>query len=281
MPEVFVKLVDELKDKVSIKMICEAFNVAKSTYYRWKNKDFPVGLTEREELIKSLCEKHNFTLGHRKITALIRRTQVINKNTVQKIMRRYGWSCRVKVKKKQSKEIGSSHLVYDNILNRNFHSESPMRKLVTDITYLPFGSKMLYLSSIMDLYNREIIAYTIGDKQDVNLVLDTLNQVPSLEQCILHSDQGSVYTSHAYQKSVTKKGITMSMSRKGTPADNACIESFHSTLKSETFYLSRINNEPTSIIKQIVNNYIKYYNESRIQQKLDYKSPVEFRLSIA
>lgn len=278
-PEVFVELVDELKGKVSIKMICEAFNVAKSTYYRWKNKGISAGLTEKEELIKSLCEKHNFTFGYRKITALIRRSQVINKNTVQKIMRKYGWSCRVKVKKKQNKKIGSSHLVYDNILNRNFHSESPMRKLVTDITYLPFGSKMLYLSSIMDLYNGEIIAYTIGDKQDVNLVLDTLNQVPNLKHCVLHSDQGAVYTSHAYQETVTKKGIIMSMSRKGTPADNACIESFHSTLKSETFYLSRINNEPTSIIKQIVNNYIKYYNESRIQQKLDYKSPVEFRLS--
>ena len=72
----------------------------------------------------------------------------------------------------------------------------------------------------------------------------------------------------------------MSMSRKGTPADNARIESFHSSLKSETFYLDRLNNEPTSIVIQIVIDYIKYYNKTRIQQKLGYKSPIEYRQSV-
>ncbi|MEJ8548884.1 DDE-type integrase/transposase/recombinase, partial [Brevibacillus borstelensis] len=75
------------------------------------------------------------------------------------------------------------------------------------------------------------------DTQDTSLVLDTLHQLPAVANCMLHSDQGSVYTSNAFQQAVKEKGITMSMSRKGTPADNAPIESFHSTLKSETFYL--------------------------------------------
>ncbi|MDT2820120.1 IS3 family transposase, partial [Vagococcus lutrae] len=108
------------------------------------------------------------------------------------------------------------------------------------------------------------VAYSISDKQDVNFVLDTLNQLPEVNDCILHSDQGSVYTSYTYQQEVTKRGITMSMSRKGTTADNACIESFHSSLKSETFYLDGLNNEPTSIVIQIVIDYIKYYNKTRI-----------------
>ncbi len=100
---------------------------------------------------------------------------------------------------------------------------------------------MMYLSSILDVYNGEIVAQTIGFKQDTDFVLDTLYQLPELlEGCILHSDQGSVYTSYAYQKAVKEKGITMSMSRKGTPADNSPIETFHSTLKSETFYLDDI-----------------------------------------
>ena len=103
--------------------------------------------------------------------------------------------------------------------------------MVTDITYLPFGKKHLYLSSIMDLYNGEIIAYTIGDKQDTDFVLDTFDQLPQTTDCLLHSDQGSVYTSFDYQNQI-KKGITMSSSRKGTPSDNACIESFHASLKS-------------------------------------------------
>lgn len=129
--------------------------------------------------------------------------------------------------------------------------------MVTDITYLPFGQKQLYLSSIMDLYNGEIIAYTISDKQDTSFV-DTLNQLPKTTDCLLHSDQGSVYTSFDYQNQIKTKGITMSMSCKGTPSDNACIESFHASLKSETFYLDRLTNEPTSIVIEIVKEYITY-----------------------
>ncbi len=153
--------------------------------------------------------------------------------------------------------------------------------MVTDITYLPFGRKQLYLSSIMDLYNGEIVAYSIGEKQDVSFVLDTLSQLPKTTDCLLHSDQGSVYTSYSYQKEISRKSITMSMSRKGTPSDNACIESFHASLKSETFYLEEFNYEPTSIVIQTVIDYIKYYNKTRIQQKLGYKSPIEYRKSTA
>ena len=177
---------------------------------------------------------------------------------------------------------GESHRflqIVGNHLNRKFSSSSQLKKLVTDITYLPFGKKHLYLSSIMDLYNGEIIAYSIGEKQDIAFVLDTLVQLPKVSNCLLHSDQGSVYTSYAYQNEVKKRGITMSMSRKGTPADNACIESFHASLKSETFYLDELNNEPTSIVIQTVIDYIEYYNSTRIQQKLDYKSPIDYRKS--
>ena len=97
---------------------------------------------------------------------------------------------------------------------------------------------MLYLFSIMDLYIREIIAYTISDKQDLECVLDTLNKLPNISEiCILHSDQGAVYTSNTYQTRVKEKGITMSMSRPGKPSDNVPIETFHAYLKHETFHL--------------------------------------------
>ena len=96
--------------------------------------------------------------------------------------------------------------------------------------------------------------------------MDTLNQLAELpEGCILHSDQGSVYTSYAYQNS-QKKGITMSMSRKGTPADNSLIETFHSSLKSETLYLDEIYRTTNACVIQIVEEYIDYYNYIRIQR---------------
>lgn len=152
-----------------------------------------------------------------------------------------------------------------------------MEVLTTDITYLPFGHSMLYLSSIMDIYNGEIVGYKIDDKQDQSLVNDTLNQIDIPEECILHSDQGSVYTSYAYYQLCEEKGIIRSMSRKGTPTDNAPIESFHPSLKSETFYINNQLNSSNHIVIDIVEKYIKNYNNNRIQQKLGYLSPVKYR----
>lgn len=165
----------------------------------------------------------------------------------------------------------------EHLLKRKFHAEAPLQKLVTDITYLPFGNKMLYLSSIMDLYNGEIVAYSIADKQDTSLVLHTLGQLPERTNMLLHSDQGSMYTYQVYQTVAKGKGITMSMSRKGTPADNAPIESFHSTLKSETFYLEDLRCTTTAIALQTVRDYINYYNLTRNQAKLNNQSRINFR----
>lgn len=168
----------------------------------------------------------------------------------------------------------------EHLLQRQFTADRPLQKLVTDITYLPYGNNMMYLSSILDLYNGEVVAYSIGDKQDVHFVLDTLQRLPEMNGAMLHSDQGSVYTSHAYQRAIKEKGITMSMSRKGTPADNALIESFHSTLKSETFYLEDLTCTTTAIVVQTIQEYILYYNSIRIQTKLNNLSPIEYRQQV-
>ncbi|MCM3786796.1 IS3 family transposase, partial [Neobacillus mesonae] len=157
--------------------------------------------------------------GYRKITALLRAEHKVNHKRVQRMMQQEQLQCRVKVKKR--KPTGQPIHIAEHRLKRQFQADRPMQKLVTDITYLPFGGKTLYLSSILDLFNGEIVAYSIADKQDTSFVLDTLNQLPTLPGAMLHSDQGSVYTSQLYQEAVKGKGIIMSMSRKGTPADNA------------------------------------------------------------
>ncbi|MCC3698945.1 IS3 family transposase [Staphylococcus epidermidis] len=222
-----------------------------------------------------------YTYGYRKITALINQcyTSPINHKRVQRMMQKHHLNCRVRPKK--TTRIGKPYYKTDNLLQRQFKASCPMEVLTTDITYLPFGHSMLYLSSIMDIYNREIVAYKIDDKQDQSLVNDTLNQIDIPEGCILHSDQGSVYTSYAYYQLCEEKGIIRSMSRKGTPADNAPIESFHSSLKSETFYINNELNRSNHIVIDIVEKYIKNYNNNRIQQKLGYLSPVKYRELIA
>jgi putative transposase len=276
-PEIAVELVEEFKTSIPVREICRHLDLARSTYYRWKGKGQEE--TSRqvvEQKIGTLCRDHKFRYGYRKITALLRREMPINHKAVQRVMQKYGWQCRVKVKKRT--QTGQPYHIADNLLKGDFQADQPLQKLVTDITYLPFGQKQLYLSSIKDLFNGEIVAYSIGSCQNTDFVLHTLAQLPSLpEGCILHSDQGSVYTSYAYQQAVKEKGITMSMSRKGTPTDNASIESFHSSLKSETFYLDELQSTTTAIVEQTVENYIHYYNHIRIQAKLNNQPPVAYR----
>ncbi|WP_369352364.1 IS3 family transposase [Staphylococcus epidermidis] len=278
-PTVVIDLVDQLKVKYSIKLILEVLNIPKSTYYRWKNKTHKND-TVTQKVIE-LCKANHYTYGYRKITALINQcyTSPINHKRVQRMMQKHHLNCRVRTKK--TTRIGKPYYKTDNLLQRQFKASCPMEVLTTDITYLPFGHSMLYLSSIMDIYNGEIVAYKIDDKQDQSLVNDTLNQIDKPEGCILHSDQGSVYTSYAYYQLCEEKGIIKSMSRKGTPADNAPIESFHSSLKSETFYINNELNRSNNIVIDIVEKYIKNYNNNRIQQKLGYLSPVKYRELIA
>ncbi|WP_310551162.1 IS3 family transposase [Paenibacillus glufosinatiresistens] len=274
-PQVVITWIESIREEVTVLEACAWLGIARATYYRWKAAVETKRSEATVEKIRQLCVQHKFRYGYRKITALLRAEEPINHKRVQQIMQREGLQCRVRMKKR--KNTGQPVQPAENLLKRQFHAEGCLQKLVTDITYLPFGGKMLYLSSILDLYNGEIVAYSIADKQDTSLVLDTLNQLPEQTNMLLHSDQGSVYTSQAYQAVVKGKGITMSMSRKGTPADNAPIESFHSTLKSETFYLEDLICTTTAIVEQTVRDYITYYNSIRIQAKLNNQSPVDFR----
>lgn len=274
-PKIIVEWIESIRGEVSVTQACEWLGLPRTTYYRWKSAYDTECKDHVVEKVRELCMQHKFRYGYRKVTALLRLEQAINHKRVQRIMQREGLQCRVRIKKR--KPTGQPAYLAEHLLKREFQAHLPMKKLVTDITYLPFGGKTLYLSSILDLFNGEIVAYSIADKQNIAFVLDTLNQLPSLPGTMLHSDQGSVYTSEAYQAAVKGKGITMSMSRKGTPADNATIESFHSTLKSETFYLEGLTCTTTAIVEQTVRDYIIYYNSVRIQTKLKNQSPIDFR----
>ncbi len=157
-PEIFVELVNGMKGKLTTTALCQLFRVPRATYYR-KNLG---KLTILEKTGRLLCFQHEFRYGYRKISALINKKYKVDKNTIQRIMQKYHWNCRMKMKKRS--KVGQPYTVVENKLKRQFSSKASLKKLVTDITYLPFGQKQLYLSSTMDLYNGETIAYTVGDK---------------------------------------------------------------------------------------------------------------------
>lgn len=261
--------------------ILSALGVPRSSYYRWLVADLPIVLSLEEEAIIELCKKTKYRNGHRKIKAFLKRDYGIklNRNTVQRIMQKHNLQCRVKPKRKW-KSQGESVTVAPNLLERNFKASAPNQKWVTDITYIQYGSSTLYLSTIMDLFNNEIVAYKLYDHQQTPLIVDTLeNALQSRgnpEGILIHSDQGSVYTSYAYQNFVKANHLVSSMSRRGNCWDNAVIESFHSNIKSEEFQYIKFNSMSNVDVIKKVDDYLCHYNEERIQEKLGYLTPKEF-----
>ena len=171
---------------------------------------------------------------------------------------------------------------YENLLNRDFHAETPNSKWVTDISYIHTKQGVLYLSMIRDLYDNSIVAYKTGTEQSVNLVLDTIRQAIRGEkkkvaaELQLHSDQGAQYASQAYFELTQQYGITPSMSRRGNPYDNAMAENFFSILKTECIY----RHKPATFSEayEMIDRYIHFYNHERIQIKTG-EAPLARRLS--
>ncbi len=258
-----------------------ALEVPRANYYRWSFQGINKLLSVEEEAIMELCKRTKYRNGHRKIKALLRKKYKIelNRNTVQNLMQKHNLQCRVKPKRKW-KSQGESIIIAPNLLKRDFTASEPNKKWVTDITYIQYGSTTKYLSTIMDLFNNEIVAYKLYDHQQTPLLIDTLKEALAVrnqpEGVIIHSDQGSVYTSYAYQACIKENDLVSSMSRRGNCWDNAVIESLHSNLKSEEFQHVKFNSLRNQDAIDRVITYLNYYNEERIQEKLGYLTPVEY-----
>lgn len=187
-------------------------------------------------------------------------------------------TCMLRVKKYHSYrgEVGK---IAPNLLKRDFKAMKPNLKWVTDITQFKLFDQKLYLSPILDLFNGEIISYTLSKSPNFQQITDMLQsaflKIPNDSHLLLHSDQGWNYQMRAYQKMLKDKGIRQSMSRKGNCYDNSVMENFFGILKSEFYYNKRF-----SSIEQFtkeLSEYIDYYNNHRIRVKLKGLSPVQFR----
>lgn len=230
-------------------------------------------------MVLSIYAENKQRVGYRRITLELKNKGIrINHKTVQKLMRHLGLLCRVRMKKYHSYrgEVGN---VAPNLLERNFEADMPNQKWVTDITEFSMFGQKLYLSPIMDLYSRDIVSYTISNHPRFSLVTDMLEQafqkIPANSNLILHSDQGWHYQMKTYQQMLKAKGIRQSMSRKGNCLDNAVIENFFGTLKSELLYLQHFVS--MEHFKRELIEYLNYYNNRRIKAKLKGLSPVQYR----
>jgi transposase InsO family protein len=239
----------------------------------------PDKYAQAKKLIAEIYHKNKGRYGYRRVTLELRRIgNVINHKTVQRLMSTLGLKSLVRMKKYKSYR-GETGRIAPNLLNRDFSAKKPNEKWATDITEFSLFGEKLYLSPILDLYNGEIISYNLSRSPNFAQIVDMLNgafeKIPDNTRLILHSDQGWQYQMKRYQYRLQEKGITQSMSRKGNCLDNAPMESFFGTLKSELLYLQKFHNIEHFIHE--LHDYIHYYNHHRIKLKLKGLSPVLFR----
>ncbi len=228
--------------------------------------------------IKAIYEEHEGRYGYRRIRdELSNRGQQVNHKKVQRIMKELGLKCVVRMKKYKSYK-GTVGKIAPNILDRNFTAEAPNEKWVTDITEFKLFSEKLYVSPVLDLFNGEIITYTIASRPTYSLVSDMLKEalerLPEDHQLLMHSDQGWHYQMKEYRKKLESRGVVQSMSRKGNCYDNSVMENFFGIMKSEFLYLKEF--ESIEHFKKELAKYIEYYNTKRIKAKFK-MSPLQYR----
>ncbi len=281
---------------LSVSVMLRASGIPRTDYYRWckdsENKDQEIAA--RIKAIQETKDKHRqtYTKGAKKVAQLLRQNAdnpiIVNHKKVARIMSEYALHAKVKVRKHPKdyyriKAQRASNLP-SNVLNRNFTASRPRQKLVTDITYIKIkNNQWCFLSAVEDLYNREIVSAVLSPKLDEKLVLDTIAQlkenIGSLNGVLIHSDQGWTYTNPRYIKLLKNEGAIQSLSRKGNCWDNAPMESFFSTFKSETihrddFYYSHLSYAEMVLF---VKDYIYDYNNVRISKVLNWMPPVKYR----
>jgi putative transposase len=261
--------------------LLEIAGLARSTfYYQEKAQQKPDKYADLKALIKSRFDYHKGRYGYRRMTMELRRLgHVVNHKVVQRLMEELGLKSLVRVKKYKSYK-GETGRIAPNVLKRKFTAKRANQKWVTDVTEFKVGDKKMYLSPIMDLFNGEIVAFTTSLRPTFELVSDMAGKAIAMlgrkDAPMLHSDQGWHYQMPAYQKMLSERGIVQSMSRKGNCHDNAAMESFFGTLKSEYFYLNKFSS--VEQLESGVEEYIRYYNHERIKLNLNGLSPVEYRI---
>jgi transposase InsO family protein len=257
----------------------KASGLSRSTYYYHIQERTDRYETERAR-IKAVHVENKGRYGYRRITMQLRNEGFkVNHKTVYRLMKEESLK---NVRKRCSYHSyrGETGVVAKNILNRNFSATAPNQKWTTDVTQVDINGSWCYLSPILDMYNGEIVCYTLSDRPNLNMVMKMLEKAYATRDIkkglVLHSDQGWHYQHYNYQMSLKQHGIIQSMSRRGNCLDNAMMENFFGIMKSELLYPNTFKN--MEHFKQELRKYIEYYNNDRIKLRLKGMSPVQYRV---
>lgn len=272
--------------------LCHHAKMSKSSYYSFfKHNKVEQRDNNIYEAILQLSEKE-MERGYKIKTQLLKKAGLdVSDKQVLRVCKKYNLLSKIR-KRKHPKDYYAKHrevlkeTVAENILNRQFKSCQPLKKLCTDITYVKVKKGWLFLSVIIDLCTREIVSYVCSRHVDVKLVTDTMKKLkdvyPDIKDCILHSDQGATYTSLEFKRILKESGFVQSMSRKGNCYDNAIVENFFGTFKNESIYKETLKEDKLKYneMKLLITDFIDYYNNKRIQKELGFLSPSDFKIKI-
>ena len=254
--------------------------IARSTYYYYlKHEDTDKYEAEKLE-ITNIFNQHKGRYGYRRIQTILRtKGYYLNHKTVFKLMKSLNLKGKQRKNDKYHSYKGEVGKIADNLLKREFYAAKPFEKLTTDVTQFKVCDEKVYLSPVMDLFNREIISYSISTSPNLYQIREMLDglfkKLPPDATPIVHSDQGWQYQHAEYQRLLKEHNITQSMSRKGNCMDNGAMENFFGRLKVEMFYGEKFESANTFI--EELKRYIDYYNNERISLKLKGMSPVQYR----
>lgn len=276
--------IKDCKEGYTVSLMCKVLKVSTSGYYDWSKRKPGKRQQRRGILTDAVKASHRGSYeiyGYRKVHEDLVQEHKLDccKETVRKIMKENGLKSRVKSRFVRTTDSDHEFKCAENILDREFAIYCPDKVWMADITYVSTKEGWLYLSSIMDLYGRRIVGWAMSDRIDTNLVSDALGMAfmhrGKISDLLHHSDRGSQYCSDMYQEVLQRNGITCSMSRKGDCWDNACMESFFGSLKTE--WIGDKKYETRAEAQKDIFFYIEmFYNTQRRHASLGYVSPAEY-----
>lgn len=278
------RVIERFRGKYSIQAMCRVFEVSRSGYYAWRKRQ---GNEVKEQWLIDLimeCQQGCKQIyGIRRVRRWIQRRtgKNVNLKAILRIMRKLSLLSQVR-RRKSYTHYKQAVYRYPNLLQRAFEQSQPNQFWVTDITYIHTAKAMVYLCAVLDLCGKMVLAYRIGGDMSSSLVTDTIRNALEKEKVAvglaLHSDQGAQYTSQAYFELSQEYHFRPSMSSLGCPYDNAAMENFFGTLKTECLYRTHFFDRAE--VQQAVAEYIQFYNFERINLK-NGLTPFEIRSKTA
>lgn len=258
----------EFKEKYTVKEMCRFLKISESGYYRWLSNRHKK--TARELLlvrIKEIIAEHpdNVNYGINRMQTALQHSGInVSIRTVYRAMKE-GNLLHLRRTPRGITKATTEIEEKENLIKRNFKSDKPFTKLLTDITQIQCVDGKLYISAILDCYNGEIVALEMRNNMKKELCIDTIKQLSNVKNAVLHSDRGSQYTSFEFKETLRKRGIVQSLSDAGHCFDNARMESFFATLKKEKLYRIPTYRMTKKDVKSIIFRYIYgYYNTIRV-----------------